>query len=238
MKQRIKKLLATIISLQLLFGVPGFSETPTGVSPLKDFISATYTYLSGMLVMQTDKDGNRVFYERGMVRYVLDKNGNMLSFNVFGTDNVSDFDSLCKLIASRTGKSVEDVKKSIEEVKKMFEGGDGTDENENILNKRETPGWLNEALSWTTGVNRSISIDFAAEGGASCTFIENGRSVYAKAHDGELTTQWVYNPDGSLKEVWQLQYQPAGNEVPESEAKNQEGIIMIEVQVSIIIKVI
>jgi len=216
MKQKIKKLIATIISLQLLFGVPGFSQTPTGVSPLKEFISATYTYLSGMLVMQTDKDGNRVFYERGMVRYVLDKNGNLLSFNVFGTDNVTSFDSLCQLISSRTGKSVQDVKK-------MFEGGDGTDEKGNIVNKRETPNWLNEAISWTAGVNRSISIDFTAQGGASCTFIENGRPVYAKAHDGELIAQWVYNPDGSLKEVWQLQYQPAGNEVPESEAKNQDG---------------
>ncbi|MDI6642374.1 MAG: hypothetical protein QME68_08725, partial [Elusimicrobiota bacterium] len=199
-----KKLLIVVLTTQLTFPVFASGEvTPT--SSLKEFISGVYTYLSGMLVMRTDENGNRMFFDRGRFRYSLDKEGNLLAFAAYGTDKINSEADLVNLISKTTGKSTADVYK-------MLQGKEGK------------LRWLSNAVNWLAGgTNRSISIDFSAEGGATCTFSENGRALYAKAYDGETVSKWVYNSDGSIKEVWNLQYEPAGTEVTEREAKGEDG---------------
>lgn len=157
-------------------------------------VSGTYGYANGVLVQKIDQTtGNKIIFDRGQFRAVVDKNGNVLSLAVYATDNVSSTEDLKKLVSQATGLSGEALDK-------LFKGIDD--------NGKEValPTWLNEAISWLNkGTGYSINISFG-EGGPSVTFSENGKEVIAKNFLGKITSQWIYNPDGSLAKVESLTY--------------------------------
>lgn len=228
-----RKFLTFILAGMIGLFLVGFSQVAIAsfwdlFGDLAEKISATYTYVSGILVSALNENNEITVYDRGMPRATEDENGNILRFWIYGTDDVIDDDDVTekekmesfRAFLAKYGLSEEDLQAT-----------NGDAENP----EPETVEWISDALDWLEGgINHSISIDLTATGGPSVTFSENDKPQEEYARDGELITEWHYNTDGTLDYVdsleitalTQKQYDELDDD--EKEGFTQEGDLWIK----------
>lgn len=204
--EKIKRGVIALLVLCMVFPYQYLQATSIG-DLMQSFgvdkaVSGTYGYANGIMVQKIDANGNKILFDRGQFRAVIDKNGNLLSLAVYGTDNVSSPDVLKKLVSSVTGLTGTDLDN-------LFKGINDNGESVSV------PTWLGEAVSWLNkGVNYSITIGFSDAGGPSVTFAKDGKEQYAKNFLGVKTSEWTYNKDGSLAKVSSLSYEHCTKDTP------------------------
>ena len=167
-----------------------------------DNISETFSYTGGIMIGMVNADNQKITFERGLQRMVVDEGGNILSVSIYGTDKIKNKANLITFL-SGMGVSSDDLKVS---------GGD--DGAGGVVTSEA--GWLSDAAEWLAkGINYSISIDLAAAGGPKVTLSLNGDPQKAyDTVDGEarLVTKWAYNEDGSLANVEMLEMEALSQE--------------------------
>ena len=154
-------------------------------SELASRIAQVFIYASGILTAVESANGSITLFDAGQVRatFALDPvSGYQLAdVNIFGTDRID---------------SVESFLKSLGATPNQLMGGSDPGAPEGVA-------WLGAAESWLAGgINRSVSVNLTAPGGANVTMSENGRQLHTLAWDGEQVATFVYDSvTGHLREV-------------------------------------
>lgn len=218
----LPKILAIFLAYTMTVTPVFASSTADGLDALKDRISAVFHYESGMLVSVNDANGNTSLYDSGKFRMSVSITGEVVALSLYASDKTvlatKYNNDISAFLKDAFGISEDQLKGGAEaggtttiSAAEYDELGDKTgwtlnDDGSTYSKTFEDKDavsvkWLGTVADWLkSGDSNSVSINFAASGGASVTLLENGKAQTTVAWDGETIENYNY-VGGFLKYV-------------------------------------